>query len=156
MHIKINIYFKVIVDSLVCFQKNWFNPVSVLPGIYLCIQMSPFIGISVQFLIFIAIQTRIMEARRFKNRWIFGKFPNSLWPPPPPPLFREKCCDFFYEIFWNGNDPPKLAFLMIKNFATKFFRSEKCPFSSAKKWHFRRRNKKTETTFQCQHPPKMV
>ena len=31
---------------------------------------------------------------------------------------------FLYEIFWNINDPPKLAFLMIKNFATKFFGSE--------------------------------
>ena len=32
----------------------------------------------------------------------------------------------------------------------------KCPFSSAKKWDFCCRNKKMETTFQCQHPPKMV
>ena len=118
MHIKINIYFKVIVDSLVCFQKNWFNPVSVLPGIYLCIQMSPFIGISVQFLIFIAIQTRIMEARRFKNRWIFGKFPNSLWPPAP---FWGKMLRFF---LWKS---PKIVVSNAKNFATNFFGSEMTP-----------------------------
>ena len=33
---------------------------------------------------------------------------------------------------------------------------QKCPFSIAKKWHFGCRYKKTETTFQCQYPPKMV
>ena len=32
----------------------------------------------------------------------------------------------------------------------------KCPFSSAKKWYFGSSNKKTETTFCRQLPPKMV
>ena len=33
---------------------------------------------------------------------------------------------------------------------------QKCPFSSAKKWHFGCRNKKTDTTFCRQLPPKIV
>ena len=33
---------------------------------------------------------------------------------------------------------------------------QKCPFSGARKWVLERPNKKTETTFSRQHPPKMV
>ena len=47
---------------------------------------------------------------------------------------------------------PKCHFLALEN--GNFW--QKCAFSSAKKWHFGRWNKKTETTFKYQHPPKMV
>ena len=47
---------------------------------------------------------------------------------------------------------PKCHFLALEN--GHFCR--KCPFSCAKKWHFGSRNKKTDTTFYCQLPPKMV
>ena len=49
------------------------------------------------------------------NFWKSSKPP--LTPPPP---FWEKCCDFFYKIFWNGNDPPKLASLMLKIWQQNF------------------------------------
>ena len=29
-------------------------------------------------------------------------------------LLGKNVAIFFYEIFWNGNDPPKLAFLILK------------------------------------------
>jgi len=46
-------------------------------------------------------------------RWIFGKVPNGLWPPPRA-FFGKNVAIFCYEIFWNGNDPPKLASQMLK------------------------------------------
>ena len=33
---------------------------------------------------------------------------------------------------------------------------QKCPCSGAQKWDFKRPKPKTETTFSCQYPPKMV
>ena len=39
---------------------------------------------------------------------------------------------------------------------SKFRICLKCPFSGARKWDFECPNKKNETTFSCQHPPKMV
>ena len=53
------------------------------------------------------------DACLYHYRWIFGKVPNGLWPPLPP-FFGKNVAIFFYEIFWNGNDPPKLASLMLK------------------------------------------
>ena len=34
--------------------------------------------------------------------------------PPLPPFFGKNVAIFFYENFWIGNDPPKLASLMLK------------------------------------------
>ena len=45
---------------------------------------------------------------------------------------------------------PLKSFWVLSPFLTI---CRKCLFSSAKKWHFGCRNQKTETTFQCQHPP---
>ena len=44
------------------------------------------------------------------NFWKSSKRPL----PPPRPFFGKNVAIFFYENFWNGNDPPKLAFLMLK------------------------------------------
>ena len=33
---------------------------------------------------------------------------------PPRPFFGKNVAISFYKIFWNGNDPPKLLFLMLK------------------------------------------
>ena len=44
-------------------------------------------------------------------------------------------------VLYRYQDPPKWALLA---------------FSGARKWDFERPNPKTETTFSCQHPLKMV
>ena len=45
------------------------------------------------------------------NFWKSSKRPLT---PPLPPFFGKNVAIFCYEIFWNGNDPPKLASLMLK------------------------------------------
>ena len=58
--------------------------------------------------------------------------------------WHQKVVSFF--LFWR----PKCHFFEIGHFC------QKCPFSCAKKWHFGGQNKKMETTFCRQLPPKMV
>ena len=45
------------------------------------------------------------------NFWKSSKRPLT---PPLPPFFGKNVAIFCYEIFWNGNDPPKLASQMLK------------------------------------------
>ena len=37
----------------------------------------------------------LRDAFPFQNGWIFGKVPNSLWPPAPPLIFGKLRCNFF-------------------------------------------------------------
>ena len=72
----------------------------------------------------ISLIVMIRDAFPFQNRWIFGKVPNSLWPPPP---FGKSCCRFvpkihdqstlyngknlqhkFLDLKWSPPSPPPL------------------------------------------------
>ena len=61
----------------------------------------------------------LREACLYQYRWIFGKVPNGLWPPCPL-FFGKNVAIFFYENFWNGNEPPQIVVSNAKNFAPKF------------------------------------
>ena len=46
---------------------------------------------------------------------------------PPLPFFGKNVAIFFYEIFWNGNETPKLASLMLKILQRTFLDRKRPP-----------------------------
>ena len=47
--------------------------------------------------------------------------------PPPQAFFGKNVAIFCYEIFWNGNDPPKLASQMLKILQRNFLDQKRTP-----------------------------
>ena len=78
----------------------------------------------------------------------------------------QKCkthkTNVFYTILGGCWHQKVVSVFLFRHPKCHFFPREnghfcrKCPFLHGEKWHFGCRNKKTETTFWRQHPPKMV
>ena len=55
----------------------------------------------------------LRDAFPFQNRWIFGKVPNSLWPPPSPSFSESYIANFLNLYQFHG----QIALLKGPNFA---------------------------------------
>ena len=62
----------------------------------------------------------LREACIYQNRWISGKFPNSLWPPLPGPFSGKNVAIF------SGNSWPKMPFLFKAFLIYVFVSQRKC------------------------------